>query len=90
MQGKSLSRLAPSGNAILNGNVLEVHSENAFVDENTPIVVIRMEGNKIIVRPMDGEGVHTDGETPRDEPDAADPDTEGAAASTPTQTPVQP
>lgn len=49
-QGKSLTRLAPAGNAIIDGEIVEVHSDGVFIDEGTPIEVTDIEGYKITVR----------------------------------------
>lgn len=49
-QGKSLSRLAPSGNATFGDIIAEVHSEGDFIDEGTPIEVTEIEGYKITVK----------------------------------------
>lgn len=50
-EGKTISRLAPAGKALLNGEYYEVHSLGEYVDPQTPIVVIRVEFNRIIVKP---------------------------------------
>jgi len=50
-EGKTISRLAPGGKAIINGDYFEVHSLGEYVEPQTPIVVIRVEFNKIIVKP---------------------------------------
>jgi membrane-bound serine protease (ClpP class) len=49
-QGKSLTRLAPAGNAVIDGEIVEVHSDGEFLDEGTPIEVTEIEGYKITVR----------------------------------------
>jgi membrane-bound ClpP family serine protease len=50
-EGITVSRLAPSGKALINGEYFEVHTLSAFIDPNTSIVVIKIENNKIIVQP---------------------------------------
>lgn len=50
-EGKTISRLAPVGKAIINNDYYEVHSLGEYVDPQTPIVVIRVEFSKIIVKP---------------------------------------
>jgi membrane-bound ClpP family serine protease len=50
-EGKTISRLAPAGKALLNGEYYEVHSLGEYVDPQTPIVVISVEFNRIIVKP---------------------------------------
>lgn len=50
MEGVSLSRLAPSGKAIFDQEIVEVFSSLDFIDQNTPIVISKIEGSKIIVK----------------------------------------
>ena len=49
--GTTLSRLAPAGKAQIGNEIVEVHSDGPFIDENKPIEVIEIQGYKIIVRP---------------------------------------
>jgi membrane-bound ClpP family serine protease len=48
--GKTVSRLAPSGNAMINGDYYEVHTIGEFIDPGSEIVVIKVEFNKITVK----------------------------------------
>ncbi len=48
-EGETISRLAPSGKALINGEIVEVHTFSEFVDPETKIKVVKVEGNKIIV-----------------------------------------
>lgn len=50
--GKTIGRLAPSGNAKIKGEVVEVVSTGGFVDHNTNIKVLKIMSNKIIVEPV--------------------------------------
>jgi membrane-bound ClpP family serine protease len=50
MEGRTLSRLASGGKAIFGDNIEEVFSQQDFIDENQPIVVTKIECNKIIVK----------------------------------------
>ena len=50
--GKSIGRLAPTGKARVNGEVVEAQSTGAFIDHNTEIKVIKILTNKIIVEPI--------------------------------------
>jgi len=50
MEGKTISRLAPAGKAVFNGSTEEVFSQQEFIDENQPVVITKIEGNKIIVK----------------------------------------
>ncbi len=47
--GKTVSRLAPMGKAMINDILWEVRSEGGYVNANSEITVIRIEGNKIFV-----------------------------------------
>ena len=48
-QGISMSRLAPIGKARFGNTIVEAKSETGFIDENTPIAVVRVEGYNVIV-----------------------------------------
>jgi|AntAceMinimDraft_16_1070373.scaffolds.fasta_scaffold15546_1 membrane-bound ClpP family serine protease len=48
--GKTVSRLAPSGKATINGVLYEVHTTGGFIDEKSEIIVLKIELNKIIVK----------------------------------------
>lgn len=50
--GKSIGRLAPSGKAKINGEVVEAQSTGSFIDHNTEIRVLKILSNKIIVEPI--------------------------------------
>ncbi|MBR1774200.1 MAG: hypothetical protein IJ759_01615 [Bacteroidales bacterium] len=50
--GKSVTRLAPMGTAMINGGQMEVYAETAFVDPDTEITVVQVEGNRIKVKPV--------------------------------------
>lgn len=52
MKGKTVSRLAPMGKAIFNDKYYEVQSASGFIDENTEIEIIRIENNKIFIKPL--------------------------------------
>jgi membrane-bound ClpP family serine protease len=47
--GKSVSRLAPSGKAIINNEIVEVHTFGEFIDQEVEITVISVKDNKIFV-----------------------------------------
>lgn len=49
-EGVSVSRLAPGGKALFNGEIVEVSSSRDFIDENCPIIISKIEGNKITVK----------------------------------------
>lgn len=47
--GITLSRLAPIGKARFNNITVEAKSVNDFIDENTPIVIVRIDGYNVLV-----------------------------------------
>ena len=51
-RGVTVTRLAPSGNALIHDQVVEVHTVSEFVDPDTPIEVIEIEGYRIVVKPV--------------------------------------
>ena len=48
--GITVSRLAPMGKASINDNYCEVKTVADFIDENTEITVIKVDGNNIFVK----------------------------------------
>lgn len=48
--GKSISRLSPSGKALINDEYFEVHTNGQFIDQETEIIVTHMQDNKIFVK----------------------------------------
>lgn len=51
-RGTTITRLAPAGNAMFDGKIMEVHSDGIFVDERKPVEVVEIEGYKILVKPV--------------------------------------
>jgi membrane-bound ClpP family serine protease len=49
--GKTISRLTPMGNIMVNNKLYEASSKGIFIDENTEIEIIRIINNKIVVKP---------------------------------------
>lgn len=49
-RGTTVTRLAPSGNAMINNEIIEVHSDGQFIDEHTAVEVTEIEGYKITVK----------------------------------------
>ncbi len=47
--GISVSRLAPSGKAMINNDIVEVHTYGEFIDQEKEITVLSVKDNKIIV-----------------------------------------
>lgn len=49
--GKAVSRLVPMGKAFINDDYYEVRTSGEFLDQETEIVVTKIEHNKIYVKP---------------------------------------
>lgn len=49
--GITVSRLAPSGKGFINGEHYEVHTQGGWIDPGQEIIVISIEGYKVIVKP---------------------------------------
>ena len=54
-QGVTIARLAPTGKALINGEQVEVHSVNKFIDQDKKIEVIAIEGYRIDVKEVEDE-----------------------------------
>ena len=52
-RGFTISRLAPTGKALIDGEQMEVHAVNKFIDPDRPIEVVGIEGYRIDVREAD-------------------------------------
>ena len=52
-EGIAITRLNPMGKALIKDEYYEVRSLDNLIPENTPIIVIKVEGNKIIVKPKE-------------------------------------
>lgn len=50
-EGITISRLSPMGKASIKGKTVEVSTIGELINPNTPIVVVHVETNKIIVKP---------------------------------------
>ncbi|MEE4178757.1 MAG: NfeD family protein [Bacteroides sp.] len=50
-EGVSITRLNPMGKALIKDEFYEVTSKDNLINENTPLVVVKVDGNKIIVKP---------------------------------------
>ena len=48
-RGTTISRLAPTGKALFDGQQVEVHAVNKFIDPDHPIEVVAIEGYRIDV-----------------------------------------
>lgn len=49
-RGTTVARLAPTGRALIDGELVEVHAVNKFIDQDKPIEVIAVDGYRIDVR----------------------------------------
>ena len=52
MQGETITKCLPSGKARFDDKIVEVHSLSKVIDPNAPVEIIKIEGNKIIVKPI--------------------------------------
>ncbi|GAB4304270.1 MAG: hypothetical protein Kow0068_26100 [Marinilabiliales bacterium] len=50
--GVCVSRLAPMGKVLINGEYYEAKSYSNFIDHKTEIVVVKIENGKLIVKPI--------------------------------------
>ena len=48
--GETISRLAPIGKAMFKEKLFEVHSDGEYIDEQSDIIVTRINGNRIFVK----------------------------------------
>ncbi len=52
-KGESTSRLSPSGYARIGGKKMDVVAAEGYLDAGTPVVVVDVSGNRIVVRRVD-------------------------------------
>lgn len=57
-EGITLSRLTPIGKANIQGIVVEAKSTGGFIDEHTPVRVIRIDGYNVLVAEKDDIIIH--------------------------------
>jgi membrane-bound ClpP family serine protease len=53
MEGISLTILRPAGTVIINNERVDVVTEGGFIEQNTAVRVIKVEGARIIVREVE-------------------------------------
>lgn len=58
-EGITTSRLAPIGKARINGLTVEAKSLDELINEHTPIVVMRVDGNNVVVQTKKEANTHT-------------------------------
>ena len=51
--GIALTRLAPIGTVVINDQKLEGHSEGPYIDQKTPVEVLRVSTTYVIVKPIE-------------------------------------
>ncbi|MDX5320918.1 MAG: NfeD family protein [Bacteroidota bacterium] len=51
--GIAIGVIRPSGNARFGDHVVEVHAKHQFIAEHSRVEIVRIEENKIIVKPID-------------------------------------
>ena len=51
-KGIALSRLAPIGKARFGNTTVEAKTQGDFIDEQTPVVIVRIEGYNVVVDPI--------------------------------------
>ncbi len=49
-EGISITRLNPMGKALIKDEYYEVTSKDNLIAENTPVIIVKVEGNRIIVK----------------------------------------
>ena len=54
-RGTTLSRLAPAGKVLVNGQAVEGYSQNGMIDENTEVEIVSIESHRVLVRPTTPE-----------------------------------
>jgi len=52
-RGVAMAMLRPAGHALIDGQRVDVVSEGEWVDAGTPVEVVRVDGNRIVVHPID-------------------------------------
>ena len=51
-RGESITRMAPVGKVLINGLVVEGKSQRGFLDQHTPIEVIKVLNTQVIIKPI--------------------------------------
>ena len=54
-QGRTIARLAPTGKALFDGEQIEVHAVNKFIDPDRPVEVVAIEGYRIDVKEINDD-----------------------------------
>jgi membrane-bound ClpP family serine protease len=54
-RGESITRMAPVGKVLINGLVVEGKSQRGFLDQHTPIEVLKVLNTQVIIKPIKEE-----------------------------------
>lgn len=54
-RGESITRMAPVGKVMINGIVVEGKSQRGFLDQHTPVEVIKVKNTQVIVKSLKKE-----------------------------------
>jgi membrane-bound ClpP family serine protease len=54
-RGESITRMAPVGKVLINGLVVEGKSQRGFLDQHTPVEVIKVLNTQVIIKPIKKE-----------------------------------
>ncbi len=54
-RGESITRMAPVGKVLINGLVVEGKSQRGFLDQHTPVEVIKVLNTQVIIKPIKEE-----------------------------------
>ncbi len=67
--GRAKSKMLPSGAIVIEGRTIDAVSEGIFIEPDTPVQVTEVRGNRVVVRPVDGEQAPAgDDDNPLDQP----------------------
>lgn len=51
--GTTIGRLAPMGKAMFHGSIVEVKSEQGFIDPDTKVIIRKIDGNRVLVHKVE-------------------------------------
>ena len=54
-RGEAITRMAPVGKVLINGLVVEGKSQRGFLDQHTPVEVIKVLNTQVVVKPIKEE-----------------------------------
>lgn len=54
-RGESITRMAPVGKVLINGLVVEGKSQRGFLDQHTPVEVLKVLNTQVIIKPIKEE-----------------------------------